>query len=302
MPHTHQSNPRTKAMRKYTPYHGTAANNKKRMKRDHDLMIKNARAIAKLSRRTLQRTSYQAISSNILLYPPSGTVQVDDKIFNLASFVDWDPLFGSNAQISSFQPRATIKEYQVNLNLSIQLPDKALPKQQVQIFLFRLKKETARQLLEDTTNLTIWDGQTNGEYYQSTVNDAQNQGPITLNPKYFTVVQEKRVTMVNTVRKLVVPGDSDTPTMFDNIRGQFEQVYMTVKCNDQIYNPSGSADPQATQHWKQLPSDKVEHSDRLYMMFYTSGYNSLINVPGGTVGNAVTVNASVIAVAETIAS
>ena len=297
-----QTTPAYRSMRKYTPYHGKAASNRKRMKRDLEALVaRNTAAVKKLKAQALQTTSYQVLAQNLLLKPPNAIVRISS-VTNLASFADWTPLFGSNAQISSFQPRATIKQYDITLNLSLQEPTKALPKVNVQIFLFRLKKETGLQLIEDTTNLTSWDGATNGQYYQSSLNDKLNQGPLTLNPKYFDVIQEKTVTMCNNVFK-VIPSNSDAPSLVTtSTRGQYEQVIMSHKCNDRIYNPTGSADQQAQQHWKNITSDKVELEDRVYLMFYCSGYNNLNLLPGSQESNAVKVHTSVIATAQTVAA
>lgn len=290
---------RTKSRRSAPGYLSGAARRKKNKARDAAaLAVKNAREIRLLKASTMQKTSYQVLGGELQLLPPHATVRVSS-VTNLASYSAWAPLFGSNAQVSSFQPRACVKQYRAEMKLSIQDTTKALPKCEVQVIFFRLKKETGTQLMVDTTNMTNLDGKTNGQYYQASLNDGGNMGPVTLNPKYFNIIADKRVTMCNTTDKVVsTTAQNDSPNLFD-VKNQFETIYFDHKCNDKVYNPSGSADQQAAQHWKNITSDKVELHDRLYMITFCSGYNSTVIIAGSQEPNGVKMHCKVLAQVET---
>lgn len=296
-----QTNPRRRGP-VYTPYRkGISGAQQRKRKTASVERARLARRLRQLETRSFQKTTYVVQEANKLLLPPAGTVRVSANILNLTSPNSWDPVFGSSTLRSDIQPRATVMQYKLNLRLSIQHPELAMPKTLVQMICFRLKKETGTQVLKETVNLTSWDGAANGQYYQSSANDAQNMGPLILNPKFFNIVATRSVVMSNTVLKTIVAGGaSASPTMFEGLKNQYETVSMTIPCNDDLYNPTGSANPQAPEHWKSLSSDQTEPQDRVYLMYYCSGYNSTIAIPGTTEANAVTVHSSITATVKTL--
>lgn len=269
-----------------------------------DVLKTTARRLAKLEKQTAamtQQTSYIVMDNNFIIDPPHPDVRILP--WNLSSFSDWDPIFGSDAQVSSFQPRATIKNYKIDLQFSIQDPTKALPKLTIQTFIVKLHPETAVQLLHETQELGGLAGRTNGLYYQSFQNDKNMQGLITLNPKYFKVIDEKRTVLMNTnLKDVAVGATGDDQPQFTQSSLQYKTDTLSLSCNDHIYNPTGSSGGQGTQNWSMLDNEKVEPRDRVYMLMYASGYRSHVDLPGTQEPNSVSCQAKVVAVAETIAS
>lgn len=200
-------------------------------------------------------------------------------LFPLTTPNEWYPIFSTDQRVLD-QKKAKILYYNLYSKISPQQSEGTLTQADVQIWLIKLRPESAQQFLEDTNDFSVtalMNAQP-GRYWWCTTNDAYYYDYVKLNPKYFDIKAYKFCSLQNIVQETETVDDDVNVTNPSFVR-KFVNIYQ--KTNNTIVNVKGDnrllAPDTVTNSWATMDEEQTSISDRYYLLTHVGGYASDAN-------------------------
>ena len=138
------------------------------------------------------------------------------------------------------------------------------------VFIASLRKETAKQFVDETTNGT--DMKEDVHYVKTSMGTLQGSGLVMLNKGYFKVRYVKRFMLGGNV-DFYENGAGDTPIRTTNLRDNNKRYYVklpyTNLLKDAGPNTRSNTEPVG---FKTLSIDEIEPHDQLYVFIFANSY------------------------------
>lgn len=191
-------------------------------------------------------------------------------VISLVNPAQWIPRFQSTDKVSQ---NSKVNLYSVQIQLYHRPTDSLLPltAKMITVYLVKLRRETALQVLEDSGQMTtagfnqtdnknyLWDTQNIGLSYEAL--PSLNQGMFKiLAKKEFQVQNIIQNTAATSVTVETSPDVAVTDPPFT-----FRKINMYKKVSNLI--KSGRGD----KHWKELAEDELDSMDRYYLLTHVGG-------------------------------
>jgi hypothetical protein len=178
------------------------------------------------------------------------------------------------------QRKAVIKGYNLQIKLSPADSLVTLTQADVQIWLVKLKPESAQQLMIDTNTLdqAVLATAPQGVYWYSTQNDAGYFDRVRLNPKYFDIKAYRFASLQNIMQETEVVDEDVNVTDPRNVK---KIINIKHRCNTTIENVRG--DPRILppldlpESWSIMDENQIMLNDRFYLITHVGGYASQAN-------------------------
>lgn len=186
---------------------------------------------------TEQIYTTMAIAQQPIALSPPTTAVPTFQIFRLTEPQNWLPIFSTDRRVLD-QRKAIIKSYNLYMKLSPEDSLVTLTQADVQMWLVKLRPESAQQLMTDTNQLDqmVLANSPQGVYWYSTVNDAGYHDYVRLNPKYFDVKAYRFSSLQNIMQETEVIDEDVNVTTPSNVK---KFINIKHRCNNTIENVRG---------------------------------------------------------------
>lgn len=221
-------------------------------------------------------TTYMIPQQPVVLKPPS-TITPGFNVFHLTNPVNLVPIFSSDFR-SETQREATVKFYHLKMKATPNDSLVSLPRQDVQMWLVKLKRESGAALIRDTLNLNGLDTGVPGRWWYANLNDANVFDEVTLNPKYFDIKKYRKFSIANIMQEtanVLAPEEDVATVAIDSV---YKSINIYHKCNTKIVNVMGDLTTQPPgypeQNWHALQELETALDDRFYLITHVGGYEA----------------------------
>lgn len=239
------------------------------------------RQVKKLAMQEAKEQVYTTMAigqQSINLEQPTTSVPVF-QVFRLTEPQNWTSIFSTDQRVMD-QRKAIIRQYNLYMKLSPANSLVTLTQADVQMWLVKLKPESAQQLINDTNNLDqLTLGQApQGVYWYSTINDAGYYDHVRLNPKYFDIKEYRFASLQNIMQETeTVEGDVNvvdprSVKKFINIKHKCKTTIENVRGDPRILPPLD-----VPESWSVMDERQIMLNDRFYLITHVGGYASQAN-------------------------
>lgn len=172
------------------------------------------------------------------------------------------PLF--QATSTSDEPnKCIVKSFDIQCVFSPKNSLTALTPRIVRVWTVSLRKETAQEVLQGTSQMTTigLNAAPNGKYYQNTFVDGGLATMIKFNPAAFKVHHYREFTIANIMQETATVDDDTAVT---NTFNSLKRMRIYLKCGNHLKPPQGK--------WSQISEGEVMPLDRKYFIVHVGGW------------------------------
>lgn len=183
---------------------------------------------------------------------------------NLMRPSSWSGIFQAQGTQEPTQTnKALIKSFDIQLVFSPKNSIVALTPRIIRCYLVSLRKETAQETLNGTSNMSSagFNAAANGVYYRNTFVDGGLATMVKLNPAAFRLHAYREFTLANIIEETSVPDDNiATVTTKDSLK----RVRMRLRCGNKLKPPTAT--------WKTMTENDIMPEDRKYLIVHVGGW------------------------------
>jgi len=201
----------------------------------------------------------------------------------------WTAIFQTNAIAGATPAQAPNKCKMVSLDMQFMYTpsdsEEALTPRVVDMWVVKLRKETAMDVLVQTNNMSIAGlnaGTVNNNIVVRTDTDGGLETMVKWNPVAFKILAHRQCTIANIMQETAVPENDVSVT---NTRDALRRFRVKIKLGNELKPATGT--------FKEMEPDDVMPNDRYYIIHHIGGFDSANEENGVTVDTNFVLNTQV---------